>query len=94
MTLIWHSIQIEELAEKGASVSNDDLSQKLSWSGPQSLAPPRRRASRSLSPMSGPAASSTRRSNIGAETGIDLDRLGIVKIDKTTRSIRCIAFVT
>ena len=57
-------IKIEHLAEKGSNITNADLNQQLNWSG-DGLMVPNRRASRSLSPKSGPAASSTRRSTLG-----------------------------
>ena len=47
-------MKLEELAQKGESVSNADLDQKLAWSGEQKALGVPRRASRSLSPAGSP----------------------------------------
>ena len=47
-------MKLEELAQKGESVSNADLDQKLAWSGEQKALSVPRRASRSLSPAGSP----------------------------------------
>jgi hypothetical protein len=74
--------KLEELANLGKTATNQDLSQKLNWSGEQATLTVPRRSSRSLSPQGSPQASSTRRSNAGSSVSQTLPEPEISKANK------------